>query len=294
MTSKPSARIFVVLARDAATGVIFRRGPSRQVQLIKWDTSRDRFEYGQWLKGRIYERRCDLSPGGDKLIYLAAKWKKPIESWTAVSRPPFLTALALWPNLGAWGGGGLFEYENTVLLNHRFDMDKGELAKGFSLPKNIHVKPLGKFSGHGEDDPIYEQRLLRDGWVLTEEGKSVQHPYDPYSKIWITFDPPRTYRRVKKGLALLMRIKGYKEWNGPNYVVEYNLETQDGNPLCLVGRLDWADWDKNGDLLFAKGGKLFRTKQRNCPDPLNKAVELADFNNLRFEEMTTPKKALQW
>ena len=101
MVNKSSPRLFVILARAAPVGVIFRRGPSKQVQLIKWDTSKDHFEYGQWFKGRIYERACDLSPNGDKLIYLAAKWgKKPIETWTAISKPPYLTALVLWDNMG--------------------------------------------------------------------------------------------------------------------------------------------------------------------------------------------------
>src|SRR5689334_24179596 len=44
-------RLFCILARDAATGVIFRRGPSRWVQLIKWNTATDTFEPGQWFHG---------------------------------------------------------------------------------------------------------------------------------------------------------------------------------------------------------------------------------------------------
>lgn len=71
---------------------------------------------GQWFKGRIYERRCDLSPSGEKLIYFAAKYRSPLYTWTAVSRPPFLTALLLWPKGDAWGGGGLFNNERTIGL----------------------------------------------------------------------------------------------------------------------------------------------------------------------------------
>src|SRR5215831_4419387 len=91
-------RLFVILAREASKAVIFRRGPSRWTQLILWDTQHDTFVYGQWFKGRIYERRCDLSPDGSKLIYFAAKWRKPLASWTAISTPPWWTAHALWPN----------------------------------------------------------------------------------------------------------------------------------------------------------------------------------------------------
>jgi hypothetical protein len=42
--------------------------------LIKWHLKSDTFEIGQWFKGRIYERRCDLSPSGELLAYFAAKY----------------------------------------------------------------------------------------------------------------------------------------------------------------------------------------------------------------------------
>ncbi len=65
-----------MLARAAPAAVIFRRGPSRRVQLIAWDTATDRLVPGQWFHGRIYERRSDLSPCGRMLIYLAAKHER--------------------------------------------------------------------------------------------------------------------------------------------------------------------------------------------------------------------------
>jgi len=67
------ARLFMVFARNSSTAVIFRRGPSKWVQLIKWNTKTDAFEPGQWFNGRIYERRADLSPDGSLLIYFAQK-----------------------------------------------------------------------------------------------------------------------------------------------------------------------------------------------------------------------------
>jgi len=83
-------RLSVLLARSAPVGVIFRRGPSKQVLLIRWNLEKDTFETGQWFKGRIYESRCDLSPDGKLLLYFAASQKKPYISWTAISRPPYL------------------------------------------------------------------------------------------------------------------------------------------------------------------------------------------------------------
>ena len=91
------ARIFILLATGAPVGVVIRRGPSTQVLLIKWDLERDTFEHGQWLKARVYERRCDLSPDGNLLLYFASDQRRAMSSWTAVSCPPYFTALALCP-----------------------------------------------------------------------------------------------------------------------------------------------------------------------------------------------------
>ena len=124
------------LAREADVGLVFRRGPARWVRAIRWDTQRDTFEPGQWFHGRIYEERCDLSPDGELLVYFAYKGhragrvtdegKRPHledyrDSWTAVSRPPWLTALALWPKGDTWMGGGVFTERRELLLFHPYE-----------------------------------------------------------------------------------------------------------------------------------------------------------------------------
>jgi hypothetical protein len=183
---KSGVRLYAILARKAPVAVVFRRGPSKQVLLVLWRTDTDEFFEGQWFKGRIYERRCDLSPSGKRLIYFAASYKKPFFSWTAISRPPYLTALALWPKGDCWGGGGLFEREAEILLNHRSgEMD---LAEGFSLPRYVKVKAFGARPGWGEDSPIADERLKRDGWRLDQTGSSVMRG-SRYS-VSYEFNPP--------------------------------------------------------------------------------------------------------
>lgn len=103
-------RLSILKAREAHAAVILPRGPSRWVELILWDTKEDRFQRGQWFNGRIYEFCCDLSPDGTKFIYFAAQYDRKreacgFEAWTAISKPPYLTALALWPSYGVYGGG---------------------------------------------------------------------------------------------------------------------------------------------------------------------------------------------
>ena len=130
MSAKPHCRLFVILAREADVGVILRRGPSKWVQIIKWDTRQDKFEDGAWFHGRIYEDSCDLSPDGELFVYFAAKHDRHRQvdgygyAWTAVSRPPWLYALALWPSpCGAWPGGGRFSDNLCLnLLTATFDL----------------------------------------------------------------------------------------------------------------------------------------------------------------------------
>ncbi len=206
MTTGTGVRLFAILARRAPVGVVFRRGPSKQVLLIRWDTAYDRFEYGQWFKGRIYERRCDLSPSGEKLIYFAAKFKGPLYSWTAISKPPYLTALALWPKGDIWNGGGLFASERVVMLNHG---PVSEPPVQGHIPKGIDVKPLSL--PRGEDDQIYPRRLVRDGWRLRHQGTERYHRNE--KPMWITIEPPTLFvqeqPRGRREITLEMRIVGY-------------------------------------------------------------------------------------
>ena len=64
-------RLFVYLASEAPIGVVLRRGPSAWTRLSVWHTDTDTFEHGQWFRGRVYERRSDVSPDGALFAYFA-------------------------------------------------------------------------------------------------------------------------------------------------------------------------------------------------------------------------------
>ncbi len=118
--SRFPARVHVLLARDKPTGVVIRRGPSKRVCTLLWDRRSDQFQIGQWLNGKIYERRSDLSPDGKHLIYFAmnGRWHTQAQgSWTAISRAPYLKAIAMCPKGDCWNGGGLFTGKTSYWLN---------------------------------------------------------------------------------------------------------------------------------------------------------------------------------
>jgi hypothetical protein len=94
-------RLHVYLARRAPLGVVLRRGPAAWARLSLWHTDSDTFEHGQWIRGRVFERRSDLSAAGSLFIAFirttAARLRdgQRADTWIAISRPPYFTALAL-------------------------------------------------------------------------------------------------------------------------------------------------------------------------------------------------------
>lgn len=120
----PPPRLHLLQAPRAHVGVVFRRGPSKRTEIVRWDMRSDTIERGHWFTGRFYERRSDLSPHGELPVYFASKFNADtIEdeeytyAWTAVSKPPWLTALALWPKGDCWWGGGMFTGRGSLRLN---------------------------------------------------------------------------------------------------------------------------------------------------------------------------------
>lgn len=80
--------------------------------------------------------------------YLAHSTSRPAARqnqgvWTAVSTPPWFTALAIWPCIGHWTGGGYFISERHIVLFERND--------GFTPIANVPV-PTGVLVS-SMDDP---------------------------------------------------------------------------------------------------------------------------------------------
>lgn len=290
------ARLFVIVARDARRAVVFRRGPTRKTRLFVWNLRDDTLEAGQWFFGRIYERRCDLSPDGELLSYFAAKFVKPYGTWTAISRPPYFTALAFWPKGNSWGGGGLFEDARTFLLNHSQGEREIVALQGTPGAHGIAVKPLGRYSGGGEDEPIYTERLTRDGWSVNTPTEEKEQSFN--APVWIVFDPPRT-RSLKlagggkqRPLTLRVLTHGYHEKNGRSWVETADVLDHEGKVLRDFGRIDWIDKDHNGDILIAREGRLERLRRGDIKAGAPRLV--ADLHDMTFEPVEAPSWAQTW
>jgi hypothetical protein len=139
MTSPKSAppRLFVVMAAKAPVAVVIRRGPSSWAQITLWNTEEDVFTEGAWFRGRIFAEKCDLSPDGKLFVYAAHKGTRVrtsySDSWTAVSRPPWLHALALWPMGTTYGGGGRFTGNRQLILRGAGEAHADHPARGLEI-----------------------------------------------------------------------------------------------------------------------------------------------------------------
>ena len=289
----PQCKLTAIIAETRRVGVIFRRGPTKQVRLIKWNLANDTFEFGQWFKGRIFEDHCDLSPKGDLLVCFATK--TTLEYWTAVSRPPYLTALALWPIGGPFAGGGIFHSDRELCLYH--PSFYRELKEGFDKPPiRVHFGRDTWNADLREDGLV---GLLREkyAWKLVDAGQESESSYRDRGKIRYLFTKPRVTEKPnglpnRRSSILRKELLGYNEVRGDYRVLNFHVERHDGTKI-EIGRCQWADWDHNGDLLFSQAGALYRLPWTSGYAPDQRQL-LADFGDQRFEEVAAPRSALRW
>ncbi len=270
-------RLHAILARAAPVAVVFRRGPAKRVAVCHWDLRTDRVSLGQWLEGRIYALRADLSPDGRHMISFAATYRTTPDpwgrhdtggSWTAISRAGWLKALVLWGKGDGWNGGGLF------LDRRRYWLNDGPFRHRL-LESHSHFERVPGWRGQawygGECPGVYVPRLERDGWETLRSERFRSE---------FRRELPRGWRLHKLFHA------GPPERPGRGvYWEEHLLERRDGEVLAQPG-WEWADRD-GGDVVYAEGGCLWRRRIESA-ERLGEARLVHDFTRMVFERRTAP------
>lgn len=271
--ARQTARIHLVLARTAPVIAVFRRGPSKQVALLSWSIDTDAITLGQWLKGRIYARRADLSPDGRHLIYFAANHRPSGPyggSWTAVSRMPFLTALHVYGWGHCWNGGGLFVNDRDYWLNGGAP---GEPDAQVPCGLRRVMTPPGGVTPHmGEDAVTYFPQLMRDGW--TAQGNQARNG----AQVFLFRKPICPGWTLEKTFHAGVRVG---RW-GECYSETHRLIGPDGQDIDMPDA-ETAD-TVGGDIFYAAHGCLFR-QGFPAGDP-GEARLIADLNDMTFTPAT--------
>ncbi|MBS0209253.1 MAG: hypothetical protein JSS27_09885 [Planctomycetes bacterium] len=268
-------RIHVLLASDADVGLVIRRGPSKCVATIGWNRTTDEFQLGQWLKGKIFERRCDLSADGKYLLYFAmnGKWHSESRgSWSAISRAPYLKAIAMFPKGDCWQGGGLWIAPRTYWLNGQ---GYTTLHDSPEVLRDANYFPAGRYGA--ECLGVYYPRLLRDGWTQTEEIR--------------LRDGGDQIHRFEKKLPhgwMLRKLAHAQHHRAPGrgcYWDEHEVVNAATNAVLPCPRWEWAERDKER-VVWAADGRLFAATVTQAGLGIQR--ELADFRDLTFTPIKAP------
>jgi len=257
---------------------VLRRGPSDWSHVGRWDVARGTYEPGAWIRANLYPQRCDLSPDGRWLCYFTlkggARWDVG-DTYVAISRLPWLTALAAWSTCGTWTSGAHFVDDRSV-------WDAGPPDAG-------DVAPCQARLGLATTRPASFAVERRRGWTETADT-----PPRAAGDMW---DQARERIAVEKprpgaGGGVRLRVRGhYAAFRAaaPGDVV---YDVVEGDGVTPLEDVQWADWDADGRLLVAtRAGRL---EVRDGARPLVATQPHAELGALAPDPAPAPAEAEAW
>jgi len=245
-------RVFGIVATAADVVAVLRRGPSNWCHVGRWDIAARRYEPGSWLHGTLYPQRCDLSPDGEYLCYFALKGNNTWElddTYIAISRLPWLTALAVWSIGDTWTRGAHFVADadrcdlgppdagNTNGLRDRYGLAKTKPA-GYPVERRRGWQETPDTPARAAND-VWDQSR-RDNVAMARpqpEPARGRAPWRGGTRPWLV---------VRGGYAAHRQLP--QSYGPPRYEL---LDGPAGSVLAHLDEVQWADWAGGGELLTA-------------------------------------------
>jgi hypothetical protein len=226
---------------------VLRRGPTRWSHVGRWDVDRQVYTPGAWFRGNLYPQRCDLSPDGRWLCYFTlkatARW--PVgPTYVAISRLPWLTALAAWGTCGTWTRGAHFVDDKRV-------WQVGEPAAGDAAPCR---KKLGLALTRPHTFAVERRR----GWTETADTPP-RAPTDMWDErraddVKMEKAQPRSKGAVR--LTVHGRFAAFRS-SLPGDRASTHYELASPRQSVALDDVQWADWTADGRMLAAtRDGRL--------------------------------------
>ncbi|QDT57427.1 hypothetical protein Pan44_54960 [Caulifigura coniformis] len=277
----PPPRLQVIPASEAKVAVILRQGPSKEVACLLWNRQTDEVQLGQWLKGRIHGSCSDLSPDGKHFLYCAddhrMNRRATADTWTAISVPPYLTAIVLHDEARGFTSGGYFVDNRRFWLN--------------SVDQHIDVRSSGLEcvrylrEGHGPvrvgETSVALLKQLRWGWSLEDPGNAEKPG---------TCEVAQALRKTLPGGWVLRKADSSRGRDGKplagHGLEPHELCPPDDRPTLHFPEWDWGDW-LDDRLVWCAQGHLWTADF----DPHNGLAEprsLYDFCGMKFESRPAP------
>ena len=281
-------RLYVLPAAAAPVALVLRRGPSGWWHLLRWDTRALRLEPGAWFTGSLYPRRSQVSDDGLLFAYFAlhgagtGAWG----AYLAVSKLPWLTALAAWDTLGTWTGGCRFGRDRTLHVEAAA-MSPEPFAG--SYPGRVEVTPL---------NTDWEARTLQNerarGWREVAAGARTAAE----EALALPSEPAELLRRERPGgdgALVVANLGSAISTRAPSIEharLEYGLD--DGRGLTPLADAAWADWDDRGRLLVATTSGSLEVRTPLAAGRRWKTAWTRDLNGLSPEPRPSPGWARRW
>jgi hypothetical protein len=246
LNPRPPCRLHLLKATAAPVACVIRRGPSNWFHVALWRHEEGVVDHGAWTKIKLYPERCGLSPDGTRLVVFAlgGEWG----AYFAVSKAPWLHALAAWSTVGTWTTGADIEADGTLVLAGC----AGDAPFHGEYPGSVTCLPIDT---HWVRARLF--RELRTGWApvaLRQGGRELLEPspwtadlpapLSAHPDSVVAVKPnPRSADRVLVVVSLYERHREY-------YLL-------DGADLTGLEDVVFAEWDAAGKLLVAtRSGKL--------------------------------------
>ncbi|WP_439574271.1 hypothetical protein [Phreatobacter sp.] len=268
MSTPARCKLSLHLSPTVPLAVIARRGPRRLTCLILWDIRKDSFAVGHWYRGTVEIH--DLSPGGEWLLSFCSKG---YDSWTVLSKPPWLTAHGLWHIGDHWGAGGYFLSDSSIVL-HRIGAREGPAGSGPApLPRGMTARVWTEADGARPVDLLRWHRAF---------GASDRQDYTAQSDFangWVQSMPD--------GLRLEQTLLGDRRLVDAGGRVLGTIPPE-------VGALQFNPWGRRPGMVYSLGGRLMLLpfealpQIAHVPDIRAASIELADFTALSFEARPAP------
>ena len=277
--SVPAPRIFGIPAARVPIVAVLRRGPSAWSHVGRWDLASGAYTPGSWIRGNLYPQRCDLSPDGRWLCYFtlkgSARWG-PGPTYIAISRLPWLTALAAWGTCGTWTRGLHF-------------VGRGDHA-GVGEPEHGDIRPLRRVLGLAASRPASFAVERRRGWteVAGSPARAKSDMWDERRAEALTMEKPRP---GAPGTRLLVSgwFAAFREGSPGARTVRYAV-VRGGKERELDG-VQWADWDGRGRLLVATADGRLQIRAGARADAVASEVDL---RALAPDPTPPPDEARRW
>ena len=256
-----SIKIHVLTRPNTDSALIIILKSKKATGFFELNFSNNTVTEGQWIQGKIYPRRCDLSEDGKHIIYFAAKFhiRNGPTTWTAVSKFPYFTALDFYDKGDTYNGGGLFLSKTEYLLNETYEQK--ELYKNSSF-----IVKRGKLNNvllDDETEGLYFPKLIRDGW----KDKGVTNGVRFFKKTYKNYE-------VSKECHIQSRL-GNRE--NRSFFYDINEFKINGKVKMRI-ESDWMDFKKD-KLYWANKGKIMYAHLNN----IENIKEVDDLNNYDYK-----------